>query len=96
MTKEEIFGKSVVGMLKIFDEKEELTQVIEIVGQIMSVDEKTGILICNHDTEKAVSLPYALDAFKPAKEGYYALQTGAKVKNPDLICTMAIQRKESN
>lgn len=93
MTKEEIFGKSVVGTLQIFDEKNELVQVIEIVGQIMSVDEKTGILICNHDTEKAISIPCALDAFSPAKEGYYALQTGAKVKNPDLLCTMAIQKK---
>ena len=93
MTKEEIFGKSVVGTLQIFDENNELTQVVEVVGQIMSVDEKTGILICNHDTKKAVSLPYALHAFKPAKEGYYALQTGAKVKNPDLICNLAIQKK---
>ena len=36
---------------------------------------------------------HSIPAFKPAKEGYYALQTGAKVKNPDLLCTMAIQKK---
>ena len=94
MTKEEILGKSVVGAVQILDENDELVQVIEIVGQVMSIEKETGIVICNHDTEKALSIPYVLEAFKPAKEGYYALQTGAKVKNPDLICSLTLRRKE--
>lgn len=93
MTIEEIVGKSVIGMLEIADENGEVKELIEIVGQIMGVEEDKGIIVCNHDTQKAIGLPVNLEAFRPAEKGYYTLHGGQKIKDPDLICEMRVINK---
>ncbi len=90
LTKEQILGKSVIGALEICNNDNEIVEVVEIVGQVMEISEEQGILICNHDTKKAIGLPLNFNAFKPAEKGYYSLTTGAKIKNPDLTCIMRI------
>lgn len=90
MKKEELIGKSVIGTLRIYNAKKEIKEIIEIVGQIMTIDDEQGVIICNHDTKNALSVPAALEKFKPAEKGYYVLHNGSKIKDPDLICDMAV------
>lgn len=89
MKKDELIGKSVVGTLRIYNADETIREIVEIVGQIMTIDEN-GVLICNHDTRNALTVPAALEKFKPAEKGYYVLHNGTKIKNPDIICDMAV------
>lgn len=95
MTREELLEKTVIGSLKVYNKNKELVEDVEILGQIMAIDDEHGILVCNHDTKKSLGLPIILNAFRPAKEGYYTLNSGAKIKNPDLICNMVLQEKQN-
>ena len=90
MKREEIIGKTVIGSLKLFNKEKILINEIEVIGQIMDIDDEKGIIVCNHDTKQAIGLPIVLEAFKPAEQGYYQMRSGAKIKNPDLLCDMAI------
>lgn len=92
MTREDLIGKSVIGAMEVYNSNHELVEVMEILGQIMDINDEQGILICNHDTKKAVGLPQNFDAFKPAEKGIYTLNSGVKVKDPDLTCIMKLIR----
>ena len=90
LTREQLIGKSVIGALEICNSKNEIVEVVEIVGQIMAITDEQGIVICNHDTKRSIGLPINPGAFKIAEKGYYTLTTGTKVKDPDLTCVMRI------
>lgn len=90
LTREQILGKTVIGALEICNDDNEVVEVVEIVGQVMDINEEQGILICNHDTKKAIGLPLNFNAFKTAEKGFYTMKSGARIKNPDLTCIMRI------
>lgn len=97
MKPEEIIEKTVVCAVVFVDKYSEddiRESVTEFAGQVVEISEENGIVIANHETKRQINLPLCFEAFRPAEKGNYILRKGEiKVKDPDLLCEMTINRE---
>ena len=93
MEKENLIGKHLLVGITFLDSEDNVLELLQTHGKIVSVDDGRGIIIDRLDGGGQYNLPPDVNNIYPAEPGHYTLKTtGEVVVDPDFTATWIVYR----
>lgn len=92
-----LIGKHIIIGITIIDYKDDLVEQFQLHGNIIRINQETGVVVKLHNSDEEYTLPPDLSAIQEAPEGEYCFKlTGEVVVNPDLMTSWTIHQPNPN
>lgn len=91
MRKDDLFGKYLLVGVTFLDAEENVIEQYQTHGTIISVDDRTGVVIEKSDGSGRYTVPADTGGIHPAPPGDYQIRTtGEVVVDPDFMSTWTV------